>query len=315
MCFAGHTDVVPTGPVTAWHSDPFAPTVRDGYLYGRGAADMKGSLAAFVTAIEGFLAAHPDAPGSIALLLTSDEEGPSVDGTVKVVERLAAAGEKIDYCVVGEPSSVDVLGDMIKNGRRGTLSGTLTVHGVQGHIAYPHLARNPIHLVAPVLTELAAMQWDAGNEYFPPTTWQCSNIHAGTGANNVIPGTLEVQFNFRHSTESTRESLQQRFEEVLRRHQLPCDVAWTGWGKPFLTPRGRLADVATQAIREVTGRVPTLSCTGGTSDGRFIADICPEVIELGPVNATIHKLDERVRVADLEPLAAIYRGILARLLT
>jgi len=315
MCFAGHTDVVPTGPVTAWHSDPFAPTVRDGYLYGRGAADMKGSLAAFVTAIEGFLAAHPDAPGSIALLLTSDEEGPSVDGTVKVVERLAAAGEKIDYCVVGEPSSVDDLGDMIKNGRRGTLSGTLTVHGVQGHIAYPHLARNPIHLVAPVLTELAAMQWDAGNEYFPPTTWQCSNIHAGTGANNVIPGTLEAQFNFRHSTESTRESLQQRFEEVLRRHQLPCDVAWTGWGKPFLTPRGRLADVATQAIREVTGRVPTLSCTGGTSDGRFIADICPEVIELGPVNATIHKLDERVRVADLEPLAAIYRGILARLLT
>jgi succinyl-diaminopimelate desuccinylase len=314
VCFAGHTDVVPTGPVSAWHSDPFVPTVRDGYLYGRGAADMKSSLAAFVTAIEGFLAAHPAARGSIALLLTSDEEGPSVDGTAKVVERLAAAGETIDYCVVGEPSSVDDLGDMIKNGRRGTLSGTLTVHGVQGHIAYPHLARNPIHLVAPVLAELAAMQWDAGNEYFPPTTWQCSNIHAGTGANNVIPGTLDVQFNFRHSTESTRESLQQRFEEVLRRHQLPCDVAWTGWGKPFLTPRGRLADVAEQAIREVTGRVPALSCTGGTSDGRFIADICPEVIELGPVNATIHKLDERVRVADLEPLAAIYRGILARLL-
>ena len=314
VCFAGHTDVVPTGPVSAWHSDPFVPTVRDGYLYGRGAADMKASLAAFVTAIEGFLAVLPAARGSIALLLTSDEEGPSVDGTAKVVERLAAAGETIDYCVVGEPSSVDDLGDMIKNGRRGTLSGTLTVHGVQGHIAYPHLARNPIHLVAPVLAELAAMQWDAGNEYFPPTTWQCSNIHAGTGANNVIPGTLDVQFNFRHSTESTRESLQHRFEEVLRRHQLACDVAWTGWGKPFLTPRGRLADVVEQAIREVTGRVPALSCTGGTSDGRFIADICPEVIELGPVSATIHKLDERVRVADLEPLAAIYRGILARLL-
>jgi len=315
VCFAGHTDVVPTGPVGAWHSDPFVPTLRDGYLYGRGAADMKSSLAAFITAIEGFLAVHPATAGSIALLLTSDEEGPSVDGTAKVVERLAAAGETIDYCVVGEPSSVDDLGDMIKNGRRGTLSGTLTVQGVQGHIAYPHLARNPIHLVAPVLTELAAMQWDAGNEYFPPTTWQCSNIHAGTGANNVIPGTLDVQFNFRHSTESTRESLQQRFEDVLRRHELPCDVTWTGWGKPFLTPRGRLADVAAQAIREVTGRVPSLSCTGGTSDGRFIADICPEVIELGPVNATIHKLDERVRVADLEPLAAIYRGILTRLLT
>ena len=314
VCFAGHTDVVPTGPVDAWHSDPFAPTVRDGYLYGRGAADMKGSLAAFIIAIEGFLAVHPSARGSIALLLTSDEEGPSIDGTARIVERLAAAGETIDYCVVGEPSSVDDLGDMIKNGRRGTLSGTLTVHGVQGHIAYPHLARNPIHLVAPVLTELAAMQWDAGNEYFPPTTWQCSNIHAGTGANNVIPGTLDVQFNFRYSTESTRESLQQRFEDVLRRHQLPCDVAWTGWGKPFLTPRGKLADVAAEAIREVTGRVPALSCTGGTSDGRFIADICPEVIELGPVNATIHKLDERVRVADLEPLAAIYRGILTRLL-
>jgi len=314
VCFAGHTDVVPTGPIDAWHSDPFAPTVRDGYLYGRGAADMKGSLAAFVTAIEAFLAVHRSSRGSIALLLTSDEEGPSVDGTARVVERLAADGETIDYCVVGEPSSVDDLGDMIKNGRRGTLSGTLTVNGVQGHIAYPHLARNPIHLVAPVLAELAAMQWDAGNEYFPPTTWQCSNIHSGTGANNVIPGTLDVQFNFRYSTESTRESLQQRFEDVLRRHQLPCDVAWTGWGKPFLTPRGKLADMAAEAIREITGRVPALSCTGGTSDGRFIADICPEVIELGPVNATIHKLDERVRVADLEPLAAIYRGILTRLL-
>ncbi|HQR11581.1 MAG TPA: succinyl-diaminopimelate desuccinylase [Casimicrobiaceae bacterium] len=314
VCFAGHTDVVPTGPVAEWHSDPFAPTVRDSYLYGRGAADMKGSIAAFVTAIEGFLAERPRAHGSIALLITSDEEGPSVDGTARVVERLAASGETIDFCVVGEPSSVEKLGDMIKNGRRGTLSGTLTVNGVQGHIAYPHLARNPIHLAAPVLAELAATSWDAGNEYFPPTTWQCSNIHAGTGANNVIPGKLEVQFNFRYSTASTRESLQQRFESVLRRHGLDYTLEWTGWGKPFLTPRGRLADVAASAIRDVTGLSPELSCTGGTSDGRFIADICDQVIELGPVNATIHKLNERVLVADLEPLAAIYRGILARLL-
>jgi succinyl-diaminopimelate desuccinylase len=314
VCFAGHTDVVPTGPVASWHSDPFAPTLRDGYLYGRGAADMKGSLAAFIVAIEGFLAEHPGAPGSIALIITSDEEGPSIDGTVKIVERLAAEGETIDYCVVGEPSSVDNLGDMIKNGRRGTLSGTLTVNGVQGHIAYPHLAQNPIHLAAPVIAELAAIQWDAGNEYFPPTTWQCSNVYAGTGATNVIPGTLAVQFNFRYATASTRESLQDRFEAVLRKHQLSYELAWTGWGKPFLTPRGKLADVANAAIHEVTGRRPELSCTGGTSDGRFIADICNEVIELGPVNATIHKLDERVRVADLEPLAAIYRGILTRLL-
>jgi succinyl-diaminopimelate desuccinylase len=314
VCFAGHTDVVPTGPVAEWQSDPFAPTLRDGYLYGRGAADMKGSIAAFVTAIEGFLAERPGAQGSIALLITSDEEGPSIDGTARVVERLAASGETIDYCVVGEPSSVEKLGDMIKNGRRGTLSGTLTVNGVQGHIAYPHLARNPIHLAAPVLAELAAVAWDAGNEYFPPTTWQCSNIQAGTGANNVIPGKLEVQFNFRYSTASTRESLQQRFESILRGHGLDYTLAWTGWGKPFLTPRGRLAEVATSSIHEVTGHSPELSCTGGTSDGRFIADICNQVIELGPVNATIHKLNERVLVADLEPLAAIYRGILTRLL-
>jgi succinyl-diaminopimelate desuccinylase len=314
VCFAGHTDVVPTGPREAWASDPFVPSIRDGYLYGRGAADMKASLAAFVTAIERFLSEHPHAPGSIALLITSDEEGPSVDGTVKIVERLAARGERIDYCIVGEPSSVETLGDMIKNGRRGTLSGTLTVKGVQAHIAYPHMGRNPIHLVAPVLAELAATEWDAGNAYFPPTTWQCSNIHAGTGATNVIPGTLSVMFNFRYSPESTREGLAQRFESVLRRHGLDYDLAWTGWGKPFLTPRGRLVDVAGNAIRDVTGRVPELSCTGGTSDGRFIADICPELVELGPVNATIHKIDECVRVADLEPLSAIYRGILQRLL-
>jgi succinyl-diaminopimelate desuccinylase len=314
VCFAGHTDVVPAGPLASWTSDPFVPVERNGYLYGRGAADMKGSLAAFVTAIERFLGEHPDAGGSIALIITSDEEGPSTDGTVKVVERLAARGERLDYCVVGEPSSVATLGDMIKNGRRGSLSGTLTVKGVQGHIAYPDLARNPIHALAPALAELAATEWDRGNAYFPPTAWQCSNIHAGTGATNVIPGTLELAFNFRHSPESTREALQQRFESILRRHGLDYDLAWTGWGRPFLTPRGTLVDVATAAIRDVTGVTPELSCIGGTSDGRFIADICAELVELGPVNATIHKLDECVRVADLEPLSAIYHGILARLL-
>jgi len=315
VCFAGHTDVVPTGPLDGWHSDPFEPVERDGYLYGRGAADMKGSLAAFVTAIEAFLADRAEPAGSIALLITSDEEGPSVDGTVKVVERLAARGERIDYCVVGEPSSVDALGDMIKNGRRGTLSGTLVVKGVQGHIAYPHLARNPIHLAAPLIAELAQTSWDSGNEYFPPTSWQCSNIHAGTGATNVIPGTLEVMFNFRHAPDSTRESLMQRFEDIVRKHAIEHEIRWTGSGKPFLTRRGRLVDAATQSIRDVTGRVPELSCTGGTSDGRFIADICPELVELGPVNATIHQLNERVLVSDLEPLSAIYRGILESLLT
>ena len=315
MCFAGHTDVVPTGPLDGWHSDPFEPVERDGYLYGRGAADMKGSLAAFVTAIEAFLADRAEPAGSIALLITSDEEGPSVDGTVKVVERLAARGERIDYCVVGEPSSVDALGDMIKNGRRGTLSGTLVVKGVQGHIAYPQLARNPIHLAAPLIAELAQTSWDSGNEYFPPTSWQCSNIHAGTGATNVIPGTLEVLFNFRHAPDSTRESLMQRFEDIVRKHAIEHEIRWTGSGKPFLTRRGRLVDAATQSIRGVTGRVPELSCTGGTSDGRFIADICPELVELGPVNATIHQLNERVLVSDLEPLSAIYRGILESLLT
>jgi len=315
VCFAGHTDVVPTGPLDAWHSDPFVPTVRDGYLYGRGAADMKSSLAAFVTGIEAFVHEHPHAGGSIALLITSDEEGPSVDGTARVVERLAARGERIDYCVVGEPSSFERFGDMIKNGRRGTLSGTLVVHGVQGHIAYPHLARNPIHQVAPALAELAGIRWDEGNDYFPPTTFQCSNIHAGTGAGNVIPGSLEVMFNFRYSTASTRESLVERFTATLAKHALDCTVTWTGHGRPFLTPRGRLVEVAGAAIQAVGGRLPRLSTEGGTSDGRFIADICAEIVELGPINATIHKLDERVAVADLEPLAAIYRGILDRLLS
>ena len=314
VCFAGHTDVVPTGPLERWDTDPFAPALRDGFLYGRGAADMKSSLAAFVTAIEGFVAERPAAPGSIALLITSDEEGPSTDGTVKIVERMAARGERLDYCIVGEPSSVDVLGDMIKNGRRGTLSGTLTVRGVQGHIAYPHLARNPIHLVAPALAELAATRWDEGNDYFPPTTFQCSNIHAGTGATNVIPGTLEVMFNFRYSTASTRESLEQRLAATLTRHGLDYAIEWTGHGKPFLTPRGRLVDVAGAAIEAVAGRRPELSTSGGTSDGRFIADVCNELVELGPVNATIHKLNEHVAIADLEPLSAIYRGILERLL-
>jgi succinyl-diaminopimelate desuccinylase len=314
VCFAGHTDVVPTGPLDKWQSDPFTPTELDGFLYGRGAADMKASLAAFVTAVEAFVAAHPAAPGSIALLVTSDEEGPSVDGTVKVVEKLAAAGQRIDYCIVGEPTSVDRLGDMIKNGRRGTLSGTLTVNGVQGHVAYPQIARNPIHLLAPALAELAATGWDDGNEYFPPTSWQCSNIHAGTGAGNVIPGSLELMFNFRFCPVSSRASLVERLEAVLKRHGLDYELAWTGFGPPYLTGRGKLVDVVTDAVRTVTGITPELSCTGGTSDGRFIADICPEVVELGPVNASIHKLNERVRVADVGALAAIYLGVLERLL-
>jgi len=314
VCFAGHTDVVPTGPRPDWQSDPFDPVERAGFLYGRGAADMKGSLAAFVTASEAFVASHPRAAGSIALLLTSDEEGPSIDGTVKVVENLAAAGESIDYCIVGEPTSVDRLGDMIKNGRRGTLSGKLIVKGVQGHVAYPQLARNPIHLAAPALAALAATRWDDGNDYFPPTSWQCSNIHAGTGATNVIPGALELDFNFRFCPISSRESLVQRFAAVLAQHGLDYDLAWTGFGPPYLTGRGRLVDVVTEAVRAVTGIAPELSCTGGTSDGRFIADICREIVELGPVNASIHQVNERVRSDDLGALAAIYLGILERLL-
>lgn len=315
VCFAGHTDVVPSGPLDAWDSDPFDPSLRDGYLYGRGAADMKSSLAAFVVAIEQFVAARPDHPGSIALLITSDEEGPAVDGTVRVVERLRGRGETLDYCVVGEPSSVERLGDMMKNGRRGTLSGKLIVRGVQGHVAYPHLARNPIHLAAPVIAELAATRWDEGDAYFPPTSWQVSNIHAGTGATNVIPGTLELDFNFRYAPLNSREDLERAFLAILGKHGLDHEIRWTGWGRPYLTARGRLVDVAGAAIREVCGIAPEISCTGGTSDGRFIADICAEVVELGPVNASIHKLNERVAVADLEPLAAIYRGILERLLT
>lgn len=314
VCLAGHTDVVPTGPLAGWSSDPFTPVLRDGYLYGRGAADMKGSLAAFVVAVEGFLAQCPRPLGSIALLVTSDEEGPSVDGTVRVVERLAKAGTTIDCCIVGEPSSEARLGDTIKNGRRGTLSGTLTVKGIQGHVAYPQLARNPIHAAAPALADLAAMRWDEGNEHFPPTSFQVSNIQAGTGAGNVIPGTLEAMFNFRYSTASRRDSLASRLASVLERHGLDYEIAWTGHGEPFLTPHGRLVELAREAIREVVGIEPRLSCTGGTSDGRFIARICPEIVEIGPVNATIHKLNERVLAADLESLAAIYHSMLRRLL-
>jgi succinyl-diaminopimelate desuccinylase len=314
FCFAGHTDVVPTGPLAQWHSDPFQPVIRDGMLYGRGAADMKSSLAAFVTASERFVAATPEHAGSIAFLLTSDEEGDAVDGTVRVVQALASRGERIDYCVVGEPTAVTTLGDMIKNGRRGSLSGRLTVHGVQGHIAYPHLARNPIHDFGPALAELAATVWDEGNEYFPPTSWQVSNIHGGTGASNVIPGTLDVMFNFRFSTASTPESLKARLVEVLERHGVEHDIAWTLGGKPFLTPRGTLVEAASAAVREVTGLETELSTTGGTSDGRFIADICSQVIEIGPCNATIHKLNECVAVADIEPLSYIYQGLLERLL-
>jgi succinyl-diaminopimelate desuccinylase len=314
FCFAGHTDVVPPGPLDGWHSDPYAPTIRDGWLYGRGAADMKASIAAFVAAVESFVAAHPRHAGSIALLLTSDEEGPATDGTVKVVERLAARGERIDYCIVGEPTSVDHLGDTIKNGRRGTLSGVLRVRGVQGHVAYPEQVRNPIHLAAPAIAELAAMRWDEGNEYFPPTSFQCSNVHAGTGATNVVPGVLELSFNWRYATTSTRESLVARLHEVLRRHGLDYELELPSSGNPYLTPRGRLVDVVAAAIEAVCGRVPALSCTGGTSDGRFIAGICGEVVELGPVNATIHKLDERVAVDDVERLAALHRRVLEALL-
>ncbi len=313
LVFAGHTDVVPTGPLDQWRSPPFTPTHRDGKLFGRGASDMKTSIAAFVVAVEEFLAAHPKPALSIALLLTSDEEGPATDGTVVVCEALQKRGVALDYCIVGEPTSVEHTGDMIKNGRRGTLSGKLTVKGVQGHIAYPHLARNPVHLLAPALAELVATQWDAGNAYFPATTWQVSNIHGGTGASNVIPGTVVVDFNFRFCTESTPDGLQQRLQAVLDRHGLDYDLQWTLGGLPFLTTPGALVNAVRDAIHAETGLETVLSTTGGTSDGRFIAQICPEVIELGPPNATIHKIDEHVNLTDIEPLKNIYRGILERL--
>ncbi|HEY0885435.1 MAG TPA: succinyl-diaminopimelate desuccinylase [Ramlibacter sp.] len=313
VVFAGHTDVVPTGPLDQWTSDPFTPTHRDGKLYGRGAADMKTSIASFVVAVEEFLAAHPDPALSIGLLITSDEEGPAVDGTVVVCEQLEARGERLDFCIVGEPTSVERVGDMIKNGRRGSMSGKLVVEGVQGHIAYPQLARNPIHQALPALAELAAIEWDRGNEFFPPTSFQISNIHGGTGATNVIPGSVVIDFNFRYSTESTPDGLQQRVEEVLNRHGLDYELDWTVGGLPFLTRPGELVTAVQAAIRAETGLETELSTTGGTSDGRFISRICPQVIELGPVNATIHKIDEHVRVADIEPLKNIYRRVLENL--
>jgi len=314
VCFAGHTDVVPPGPLDQWQSDPFVPTEHEGYLYGRGAADMKTSIAAFVTATERFLAQHPDAPGSIALLITSDEEGVAVDGTVRVVQALLARHERIDYCVVGEPTCTLRLGDTIKNGRRGSLSGDLYVEGVQGHVAYPHLARNPVHLAAPALAELTAVQWDRGNEYFPPTTFQISNIHAGTGATNVVPGELHVAFNFRFSTASTVEGLKAKVGNILDRHRLDYRIEWSLSGMPFLTPRGRLVETLSRAIADELDVTTELSTSGGTSDGRFIAQICEQVVEFGPINATIHKLNERVALSDIGALSRVYERLLRELL-
>lgn len=314
VVFAGHTDVVPPGPLAPWGSDPFVPSYREGKLFGRGAADMKTSVAAMVVAAEEFVQAHPGHAGRVAFLITSDEEGPSVDGTVKVVQLLRERGEPLDCCIVGEPTCVEKLGDMIKNGRRGSLSGKLTVTGVQGHVAYPQLARNPVHEAAPALAQLAAMVWDEGNDYFPPTTWQISNIHAGTGATNVIPGELVVDFNFRFSTASTPEGLKARVAQVLDRHELQWRIDWTLGGEPFLTPVGSLVNALSEAIRAETGVTTALSTTGGTSDGRFIAKLCEQVVEFGPVNATIHKVNEHVAVDSVEPLKNIYRRTLETLL-
>jgi succinyl-diaminopimelate desuccinylase len=314
LVFAGHTDVVPTGPLDQWHSDPFTPTIRDGMLYARGAADMKTSCAAFITAIEDFIAAHPDHPGSIGLLITSDEEGIAVDGTVRVVEALQARGELIDYCIVGEPTSNKRVGDMIKNGRRGSLSGKLVAKGIQGHIAYPHLVKNPIHMVSPAIAELAKTVWDEGNEYFPPTSWQISNMNGGTGATNVVPGEVEILFNFRFSTASTVDGLKEKVHAILDKHGVEYDLEWELSGKPYLTPKGDLVEAISGAIEQAYGVTPELSTSGGTSDGRFIADICPQVIEFGPLNATIHKLNECVAVADIEPLKDTYRITMEKLL-
>lgn len=315
FCFAGHTDVVPTGQLEAWNSDPFLPSIRDGKLYGRGAADMKTALAAMVVASERFVAKHPNHKGSIAFLITSDEEGPSINGTVKVVETLEARQEKMTWCLVGEPSSTHQLGDIVKNGRRGSLNGVLKIQGKQGHVAYPHLAANPIHLATKALTELCDTVWDHGNEYFPATSFQISNIHAGTGATNVIPGTLDVTFNFRYSTEVTADILKQRVIQSLDQHQLTYSIDWTLSGLPFLTPVGELVNAASNAIKNVTGVDTELSTSGGTSDGRFIAPTGAQVLELGVLNATIHQINEHVNVADLEPLAEIYEQILQQLLT
>ena len=314
LCFAGHTDVVPSGPEEKWTSPPFEPTERDGKLYGRGTADMKTSIAAFVTACERLVAEHPDHSGSIALLITSDEEGDAYDGTTKVVDALKARGETIDYCIVGEPTAVNRLGDTIKNGRRGSLSGNLTIKGKQGHIAYPHLAVNPVHTFAPALAELVATEWDQGNAYFPATGFQISNIQGGTGATNVIPGSLNVKFNFRFSTESTDSGLKQRVHEILDKHGLDYDLQWSLSGQPFLTEAGELTQVAQAAIAEVCGISAELSTTGGTSDGRFIKAIARELIELGPVNASIHQIDEHIELSAVPELSAVYQNIMKRLL-
>lgn len=314
LCFAGHTDVVPSGPLAEWLSEPFTPTIRDGRLYGRGAADMKSSIAAFVVAAEAFVRERPKHAGSIAFLLTSDEEGPSVDGTVRVVEQLKTRGELLDYCIVGEPSSANALGDTVRVGRRGSLSAKLTVRGVQGHVAYPEQVKNPIHLLAPALAEIAATTWDKGNDFFPPTSFQVSNLNAGTGAENVVPGSAEILCNFRFSTASTEQSLRQRFEALLHKHGLDYAIAWTLAGKPFLSKQGKLTEAVKQAVRAHAGRAPLLSTGGGTSDGRFIIDICPEIVELGPVNASIHKLNEHIELAAFERLPRIYLDILRDLL-
>ena len=315
LCFAGHTDVVPTGPLDKWHTDPFVPTERDGMLFGRGAADMKTGVAAFVTAAEAFVKAHPDHAGSIALLITSDEEGQAINGTVRVVDWLKSQNERIDYTIVGEPSSTEQFGDVIRNGRRGSLSARLVVKGVQGHIAYPHLADNPIHLFAPALAELSTTVWDEGNAYFPATSFQVSNLNSGTGAFNVIPGTVEVYFNFRFSTASTAANLQSRTEDILRKHGLDFDIKWTLGGKPFFTERGKLVAALAAAVVKVAGVTPQLSTAGGTSDGRFIADICDQIAEFGPINATIHKIDECVALTDIDRLHDVYFHTLQVLLS
>jgi succinyl-diaminopimelate desuccinylase len=315
LCFAGHTDVVPTGPLEEWHSDPFTPTVRDGLLFGRGAADMKSGLAAMVTASEEFVAAHPDHRGTVSFLITSDEEGPSVDGTKRVIETLKQRGERIDWCIVGEPSSEQRIGDTVKIGRRGSLSGRLTVHGVQGHIAYPQLADNPVHRFAPALAELASREWDRGNEHFQPTSFQISNLTAGTGAPNVIPGELKARFNLRYSPVQTLDSLKQTVEDILRRHQVRFTLEWYVSGEPFYTPPGALSDAVSRAIRAVTGAGPVFSTGGGTSDGRFIAPLGAQVVELGVINASIHKVNESVRVADIDTLHTMYLSALRNLFT
>ena len=314
LAFAGHTDVVPTGPLEQWHSDPFKPEIRDGYLYARGAADMKSSIACMVTACERFIAQHPDHAGSIAFLITSDEEGPATEGTVKVIETLQQRNERIDWALVGEPSSTDRVGDMVKNGRRGSLGARLIVKGIQGHVAYPHMAKNPVHMVSPALAELTKVEWDQGNEFFPATSFQISNIHSGTGATNVIPGEVIIDFNLRFSTCLTAEQIQQKITHILERHQLDYAIEWNLSGQPFLTAEGELVDAAQKAIFETTGYHTELSTAGGTSDGRFIAPTGAQVLELGPVNESIHKINENVKVEDIDTLSAIYQKILQNLL-